>query len=201
MLEIKSMSKKYGIMSIIDSITMDISDKEFVAIVGPTGCGKTTILKCIAGLVKHSGGSITLDSRRVKKEGKEIGFVFQDYSLFPWLTARENIEFGLRLGKFPEQHIEQSVGRYLQITGLEAFADCYHPDLSGGMQQKVAIARTMVTDPRLVLMDEPFASLDSLTRTDMQQFLLELWEKEKKTIVFVTHDIDEALLLADKVFV
>lgn len=204
MLELKHITKIYNSnphpVEVISDLTLSVSDGEFVALVGPSGCGKTTLLKMIAGIVPATSGEIVLDGKAVAKSGKERGMVFQDFSLFPWLTVRENIAFGLNLRKMDKQKKEEVVHRYLQITGLERFASFYSRGLSGGMQQRVAIARTLANNPRLLLMDEPFGSLDSQTRSRMQEFLTQLWEKERKTVIFVTHDVGEAIFLADTVY-
>ncbi len=205
MLRIKSLSKTYmnesKVIEVLRDIDINISEKEFVVIIGKSGCGKTTLLKCISGLVNPTKGEINLNDNKIVKPNKDIGFVFQDFSLFPWLTIRENFEFGLKLKKLSKSKINEIVNYYLNITELKNFEDSYPKDLSGGMKQRVAIGRTLANDPKVILMDEPFGSLDSQTRTKMQEFLIKLWEKEHKTIVFVTHDIDEALLLADKIYI
>ncbi len=205
MLELKQITKNYNSnphpVEVISDLTLSVSDGEFIALVGPSGCGKTTLLKMIAGLIPQTSGEILLDGQAVSGPGKERGIVFQDFSLFPWLTVRENIAFGLNLIKMSSQKKSSMVNRYLQITGLERFASFYPRDLSGGMQQRVAIARTLANNPSLLLMDEPFGSLDAQTRSRMQEFLMHLWEQEKKTVIFVTHDVHEAIFLADTVYV
>ncbi len=205
MLKIKSLSKTYmnenKEIEALRNIDVNINEKEFVVLVGKSGCGKTTLLKCIAGLINPTKGEVNLNGKKIIKPVKDIGFIFQDFSLFPWLTVRENIEFGLRLQKKSKKEIDDIVNYYLNITGLNNFADTHPKNLSGGMKQRVAIARTLANSPKFILMDEPFGSLDNLSRTKMQKFLIELWEREHKTIVFVTHDVEEALLLADKIYV
>lgn len=205
MLELKHITKIYNInphpVEVISDLTLSVSDGEFIALVGPSGCGKTTLLKMIAGIAPATSGEIVLDGKAVTKPGKERGMVFQDFSLFPWLTVRENIAFGLNLRKMDKQKKEAVVNHYLRVTEIERFASFYPRDLSGGMQQRVAIARTLANNPRLLLMDEPFGSLDSQTRSHMQEFLTQLLKKERKTVIFVTHDVGEAIFLADTVYV
>ena len=173
---------------------------EFIALVGPSGCGKTTLLKCIAGIIKPTRGEVVIDGQITTKPNKDIGMVFQEFSLFPWLTIRENIEFGLKIKNTSLKERNKIVRHYLDITGLKEFANTYPKSLSGGMKQRVAIARTLANNPKVVLMDEPFGSLDTQTRSKMQEFLIRLWEDNRKTILFVTHDIKEAIFLADVVY-
>lgn len=205
MLKIKNISKIYNDgkqqTEAIDNISLEIEDKRIVAFVGPSGCGKTTFLKIIAGLLEPSRGEVILDGEKILGPGKERGLIFQNFNLFPWLTVRKNISFGLDLQKLDITKNKEIVDRYLRITGLEDFAKFYPKDLSGGMQQRVAIARTLANNPKIILMDEPFGSLDSQTRSQMQEFLINLWETERKTIVFVTHNVAEAIFLADKIYV
>jgi NitT/TauT family transport system ATP-binding protein len=185
----------------IDNISIDVPKNEFAVIVGPSGCGKSSLLYLIAGLVQPSGGEILLDDREIVRPGQDRGMVFQSYTLFPWLTVRENVEFGLKRRNIPAAEREKIVNRYLNEVGLAAFHESYPKQLSGGMMQRVAIARALANDPEILLMDEPFGALDSQTRTQMQQLLLKVWERDHKTVLFVTHDIDEAILLGDRVYV
>lgn len=185
---------------VIDGIKLSIKEKEFVVFLGASGCGKTTLLKCIAGILKPTSGEIILDGEKIIEPNKEIGVVFQEFSLFPWLTIRENIEFGLKINKRSNKELKDIVDHYLNITELTDFASHYPKSLSGGMRQRVAIARTLANNPKIILMDEPFGSLDSQTRLKMQEFLINLWEKERKTILFVTHDVEEAIFLANTVY-
>lgn len=205
MLKIKSLSKTYekGIRRVeaVKNLTINVEENEFIALVGPSGCGKSTLLKIIAGILKPTKGEVFLEDKRITTANKNIGVVFQDFSLFPWLTVRENIEFGLKVRKVPEKERKEIVDHYLNATNLKDFADLYPKSLSGGMKQRVAIARTLANSPKIILMDEPFGSLDNLTRSSMQKFLTNLWEKDHKTIIFVTHDIEEAIFLADKIYV
>jgi NitT/TauT family transport system ATP-binding protein len=205
MLEVKNISKVFHHdhhqVEAVKNITLNMGEREFVAVIGPSGCGKTTILKIIAGLIQPSNGEIVLDGRPVTTPGKDRGLVSQSFTLFPWLTVRKNIAFGLDLQKIDEEQKNRIVNHYLDITGLKNFADFYPKNLSGGMQQRIAIARTLANNPKILLMDEPFGSLDSQTRSQMQDFLTNLWEKENKTIIFITHDVAEAIFLADKIYV
>lgn len=185
----------------IHEVSLDVRQHEFVAFVGPSGCGKSTLLKLIAGLEVATRGNVSLDGKHIARPGKERGIVFQSFALFPWLTVYENIAFGLRLRKASETVIQETVSRYLKITGLEHFRDRYPMHLSGGMQQRVAIARTLANDPELLLLDEPMAALDVQTRSQLQEFLAQMLEQEKKTTILVTHDVEEAIYLADRVFV
>ncbi|MBS7544469.1 ABC transporter ATP-binding protein [Ancylobacter oerskovii] len=185
----------------IDDISLDVPDNQFAVIVGPSGCGKSSLLYLVAGLNEPTSGRILLGNEEVDGPGPDRGMVFQSYTLFPWLTVRENVEFGLKRRKVPAAERDEIVNRYLNETGLAAFHDAYPKQLSGGMMQRVAIARALANDPKILLMDEPFGALDSQTRNSMQKLLLRVWEQHKKTVLFVTHDIDEAILLADRIYV
>ncbi|TSC74957.1 MAG: taurine transport system ATP-binding protein [Parcubacteria group bacterium Gr01-1014_33] len=205
MLEIRNISKSYdnkeGRIEVIKDFSLALKDREFVAIIGPSGCGKTTLLKIIAGLTPSSEGEIVLDGKKITGPGKERGMVSQNFALFPWRTVKKNISFGLELQGIANDKKTETVDHYLGITGLKEFAKFYPKNLSGGMQQRVAIARTLANNPEILLMDEPFGSLDSQTRSKMQEFLTALWERERKTILFITHDVEEAIFLADTVYV
>lgn len=185
----------------IDRLSLDVADREIVSIVGPSGCGKSTLLRLVAGLVRPSAGEIWLDGRRVTGPGADRGMVFQSYTLFPWLTVQGNVEFGPRIRGMPDVHCREVARKYIQMVGLAGFERAYPKELSGGMMQRVAIARALANDPELLLMDEPFGALDAQTRAFMQELLLDVWQKSPKTILFVTHDIDEALFLGDRVYV
>lgn len=204
-LHIDHVSKVFGtpgqeLMALQDTV-FDVMAGEFVTILGPSGCGKSTILNIIAGLVEPSSGSVLLDGLAIEGPGPDRGMVFQAYTLFPWLTVRENVEFGLKIKGMPASERERIVNRYLEVVGLSGFADAHPRSLSGGMKQRVAIARALANDPEILLMDEPFGALDAQTRTVMQELLLKVWEETEKTILFVTHDIDEAIFMADRVYV
>ena len=185
----------------IDDVTIDIQDNDFVCIVGPSGCGKSTILRMLAGLDFPTKGQIIMDDRNITGPGPDRGMVFQTYTLFPWMSVEDNIKFGLRIKKMPKEEQQEIADRYLEIIGLRKFAKSYPKELSGGMKQRVAIARALANQPEVLLMDEPFGALDPHTKSMMQLLLREIWEKEHPTIVFITHDIDEAVFLADKIYV
>jgi NitT/TauT family transport system ATP-binding protein len=174
---------------------------EFVAIIGPSGCGKTTLLHILAGLRRSTGGTILVDGKAVSKPGADRGMVFQDYALFPWKTAVENVEFGLKVKGVPPRDREAIAHQYLALVGLDGFQRKYPRELSGGMQQRVALARALANKPAVLLMDEPFASVDALTRVNLQELLMSVWEAEPRTVVFVTHSVDEAVFLASRVVV
>ncbi len=193
-LQIKDLGIKLGEITIVKDLNLSIKENEFVSIFGPSGCGKTTLLNAIAKFITKTDGEIVLDGRR-------IGFVFQDHNLFPWKTVAGNIGFGLRMKKIPKKRIQKKVKEYIRLFRLEGFENYYPHQLSGGMQQRVGIARTLITDPDVILMDEPFGALDKQMRQKMQEFLLKILEKKKKTIIFVTHDIDEGIFLSDRVIV
>ena len=188
-------------VKVLCDISLQIGTAEFVAFVGPSGCGKTTLLKIVAGLIPASTGQILVNGEPVLTPGADRGIVFQDFSLFPWLTVRQNIAFGLSLRNINRRAIQEKVDYYLSRFGLSKFESFYPAEISGGMQQRVAIARTLANDPRILLLDEPFGSLDAYTRTAMQDFLLDIVCDLDKTILFVTHDIAEAVYLADRVIV
>lgn len=185
----------------IDDVTIDIQDNDFVCIVGPSGCGKSTILRMLAGLDFPTKGQIIMDDRNITGPGPDRGMVFQTYTLFPWMSVEDNIKFGLLIKKMPKEEQQEIADRYLEIIGLRKFAKSYPKELSGGMKQRVAIARALANQPEVLLMDEPFGALDPHTKSMMQLLLREIWEKEHPTIVFITHDIDEAVFLANKIYV
>ncbi|MBU1331164.1 MAG: ABC transporter ATP-binding protein [Gammaproteobacteria bacterium] len=194
-------SPKGETFTALDRVSFEVPDQQFAVIVGPSGCGKSSLLYLTAGLAEPSEGDIYVGGQRVNGPGADRGMVFQGYTLFPWLTVRQNIEFGLKRRKLPSNEIRTIVEFYLNEVGLVKFAEHYPKQLSGGMMQRVAIARALANDPQILLMDEPFGALDSQTRLQMQQLLLQVWGNSKKTVVFVTHDIDEAILLADRIYV
>jgi len=205
-LEIGNVCLKYGgakgpEVTALDNVSLDVAEKEFAVIVGPSGCGKSSLLYLVAGLTELTAGTIRISGRLVDGPGTDRGMVFQSYTLFPWLTVRKNIEFGLKRRHIPADRRRAIIERYLGEVGLTGFADAYPKQLSGGMMQRVAIARALANDPEILLMDEPFGALDSQTRSSMQQLLLQVWDHTHKTVLFVTHDIDEAILLGDSVYV
>lgn len=189
----------------VRDVSLDIHDKpdigEVVVFLGPSGCGKSTILKAVAGLLQPTTGEILVEGKRIESVGRDRGMVFQAYTSFGWLTVRENVEYGLKLHGVPKAERHERSNRYLEAVGLDEFADHYPKDLSGGMKQRVAIARTLINKPRIVLMDEPFGALDPYTRWEMQGLLLDVSRTEDNTILFVTHDVSEAVYLADTVYV
>jgi ABC-type nitrate/sulfonate/bicarbonate transport system ATPase subunit len=185
----------------IKDVNFSVQQNEFLTIVGRSGCGKSTMLNIIAGLLSPTDGEVLIHGKRVTKPGLDRGMVFQSASLFPWLRAIENIEFGPRNIGIPKEERRELSHDLIKLVGLEGFENKYPRELSGGMQQRVAIARAMAMDPEILLMDEPFGSLDQLTREDMQRELLRIWETRKKTVIFVTHSILEAIYLSDRVLV
>jgi NitT/TauT family transport system ATP-binding protein len=188
-------------VEVLTGLNLELDHGRFLSVVGPSGCGKTTLLRIIAGLEPASQGEVVLDGKPVRAASPETGLVFQQYALFPWRTTLQNIEVGLQFkGVEPDQRRKEAM-EYVEAFGLTGFEDRYPKDLSGGMQQRVAIARTLIMQPKLVLMDEPFGSLDSQTRNNMQEFLLGIWEKRRDTIIFVTHNVDEAVFLSEEVLV
>jgi NitT/TauT family transport system ATP-binding protein len=185
----------------IRGLDLAVPKNEFVSIIGPSGCGKTTFLHILAGLRRSTGGSISVGGKVVTKPGADRGMVFQDYALFPWKTAAENVEFGLKIQGIPPRERAETVDQYLRMVGLDGFQRKYPRELSGGMQQRVALARALANKPAVLLMDEPFASVDALTRTNLQELLMRVWEAEPRTVVFVTHAVDEAVFLSSRVVV
>ena len=185
----------------LEGVTLEIRDKEFVCLVGPSGCGKTTLLRIIAGLETTTTGSVTIDGNAVTGPDPKRGMVFQEYSLFPWRRVIDNIAFGLEMKGVSREERRQTAEYYLKMVGLSRFRDAYPFELSGGMRQRVAIARALANEPDVLLMDEPFGALDAQTRNRMQKELLCLWKKTEKTIVFVTHSVDEAVYLPDRIIV
>ncbi len=178
---------------------LDIARNDFVTVLGPSGCGKSTLLRIVAGLDFPSTGTVTLDGREVKGPGADRGMVFQSYTLFPWLTVRDNIAFGLREKGMAEAEKNEIVASYVAKVGLRGFENHWPKQLSGGMQQRTAIARALANNPKILLLDEPFGALDNQTRGLMQELLLGIWEREQKTVIFVTHDIEEAIFMASRV--
>ena len=190
-----------GKMIALNGVDLDIMENEFICVVGPSGCGKSTLLNIIAGLLEPTSGAVYVDGKKVEGTGTERGVVFQQYALFPWLTVMKNVMFGLKLKGMKDEEAKEIAMKYIKMVQLEDFVDSYPKELSGGMKQRVAIARAYAVNPSILLMDEPFGALDAQTRTQLQQELLETWEKEKKTCFFITHDVDEAIILAQKVII
>lgn len=198
---VKKFNSRNGEMVALNGVSLDIKENEFVCVVGPSGCGKSTLLNIIAGLLEPTSGSVTVDNKEVHGPGPERGVVFQQYALFPWLTVLKNVQFGLKLKGKSEKEAREEAMKYLKMVDLEQFADSYPKELSGGMKQRVAIARAYAVNPQVLLMDEPFGALDAQTRTQLQTELLNTWEKEMKTCFFITHDVDEAIILAQRVVI
>jgi NitT/TauT family transport system ATP-binding protein len=185
----------------IKNFSLDVKADEFICIVGPSGCGKTTLLKIIAGLEHATEGAVFLNNEKVDSPGRERGLVFQDFALYPWLDVRGNVEFGPQVRRLPDAECRAKSEKYIQLVGL-AGEECKYPaHLSGGMKQRVAIARALANDPDILLMDEPFGSLDSQTRLVMQNELLRIWNEDKKAVIFVTHSVEEAVYLAERVVI
>ncbi len=204
-LEIKDVVKKYITekkeVLAVDNVNFEVRNNEFLSIVGPSGCGKSTILRMIAGLEKPTSGEILFEGRKIEKPDAERGMVFQQYTLLPWRTVLKNVGLGLEIKGVPKEERDNVARKFIRMIGLEGFEDAYPYELSGGMQQRVAIARTLANDPKIVLMDEPFGALDAQTRTILQNELLKIWEKDKKTVVFITHSVEEAVYLSDRVII
>jgi NitT/TauT family transport system ATP-binding protein len=203
LLEIRGVSKRFisdgKELEVLREVSLSIEAGEFICILGPSGCGKTTLLRIVAGLEAPSDGAAYLDQRLITSPGPERGMVFQEYSLFPWRTVLDNVAFGPELKGLSKEERYQKSRQYIRMVGLEKFEKRYPHELSGGMKQRVAIARALVNDPRALLMDEPFGALDAQTRNTMQTELLRLWGAERKTVLFITHSVDEAIYLADRI--
>jgi NitT/TauT family transport system ATP-binding protein len=195
----KTFATRQGPLRALDGIDLTLGDGEFVSVVGASGCGKSTLLRIVAGLEQATDGELLLDGAPLRGPGRDRGMVFQQYTLYPWLTAQANVEFGLR--DLPRAKRAEVAREHLAVVGLADFARHYPTQLSGGMQQRVAIARALALRPRILLMDEPFGALDAQTRGLMQELLLSIWEHDRLAVLFVTHDIDEAIFLADRVCV
>ncbi|WP_353826614.1 ABC transporter ATP-binding protein [Agromyces sp. SYSU T0242] len=185
----------------LDRVSIDIADNEFVTVVGPSGCGKSTLMNVLAGLETPTSGEALVDGRAVSGPGPERGVIFQQYALFPWLSVRRNVEFGLKVNGVPKAQRRERADHFIEMVGLQQFADALPKMLSGGMKQRCAIARAYAVDPSILLMDEPFGALDALTRVKLQEQLLDTWSREKRTVMFITHDVDEAVFLANRVVV
>ncbi len=198
---VKKFNGRNGEMVALNGVTLDIHDNEFICVVGPSGCGKSTLLNIIAGLLEPTSGEVYCDGKLVEGTGTDRGVVFQQYALFPWLTVKKNVRFALEMRGIKGKEADDLAMIYLEKVDLTKFADHYPKELSGGMKQRVAIARAYAADPQVLLMDEPFGALDAQTRTQLQTELLQTWERDQKTCFFITHDVDEAIILAEKVIV
>ena len=204
-LSVRDLKKSFGsngsTQVVFEHVSLEIHRREFICVVGPSGCGKSTLIRIVAGLDEATGGEILLEGKAVAGPGPDRGMVFQGYTLFPWLTVKGNVMFGLKMqGKDPSV-AESEARQWLDMVGLAKFENLYPQELSGGMKQRVAIARALANNPRILIMDEPFAALDAQTRCQMQAYLLQIWKKVDATILFITHDLDEAAYLADRILV
>jgi NitT/TauT family transport system ATP-binding protein len=204
-LEIDRLSKVFdgnkGQITALSDVSFQVRRKEFVSVIGPSGCGKSTLIKILAGLESPSGGQVRLDGAKVEGPCKDRGMVFQGYTLFPWLCVRDNVTFGPRMNGMSRADANVKATEWLDVIGLRRFADHYPDQLSGGMKQRVAIARALANEPRILLMDEPFGALDAQTRAGMQAHLIKVWDSVDLTILFITHDLDEAVYLSDRIVV
>lgn len=204
-LEVQGLNKKFnssqGEVTALKDINFSVHRREFVCVIGASGCGKSTLIRILAGLETATSGQVLLDGEAVSGPGPDRGMVFQGYTLFPWLTVKKNVMFGLKAQGHSDNTAESEAMQWIDLVGLEKFADAYPDQLSGGMKQRVAIARALANKPRILLMDEPFGALDAQTRCKMQTYLMEIWRNIDITILFITHDLDEAVLLADRVLV
>jgi NitT/TauT family transport system ATP-binding protein len=206
-LTIQNVSKTYfdpyagANVTAVHDISLKVNQGEFISIVGPSGCGKTTLLNMIAGFLPISGGSITIDDKPIKGPGPDRGVVFQTFALFPWKTVSENVGFGPRMRGLPKKECDQIALEFLSLVGLEHVAQKYPNELSGGMQQRVGVVRALANNPDVLLMDEPFASVDAQTRMTLQEELTKIWQERRPTILFITHDVAESVFLADRVVV
>ncbi|HEX6243672.1 MAG TPA: ABC transporter ATP-binding protein [Polyangiales bacterium] len=190
-----------GPVTALSNVSFDVHKKEFVSVIGPSGCGKSTLIRILAGLENPSRGRVLLDGKSVLGPGAERGMVFQGYTLFPWLTVRDNVMFGPRLRGLGKGAARAKSHEWLELVGLSKFAEHYPDQLSGGMKQRVALARALANEPRILLMDEPFGALDAQTRAEMQAHLMRIWDSVDLTVLFITHDLDEAVYLADRIIV
>ncbi len=204
-LEIEELGKKFesarGTITALDNIDVTVRRREFVSVIGPSGCGKSTLIRILAGLEQPTSGEVRLKGQPVTEPGADRGMVFQGYTLFPWLSVKQNVMFGLKMKGVKTRQAEEKAMEWLSMVGLERFADHYPAQLSGGMKQRVAIARALANEPRILLMDEPFGALDAQTRCKMQAHLLDIWASVDVTILFITHDLDEAIYLSDRIVV
>ena len=204
-LEVKHLGKVYktakGEVTALKDVNFKTHRRELVCVIGPSGCGKSTLIRILAGLESHTSGDVLLDGHPVSGPGRDRGMVFQGYTLFPWLTVKKNVMFGLEMNGMSASEAGREAELWLELVGLERFAAAYPHELSGGMKQRVAIARALVNQPRILLMDEPFGALDAQSRAKMQAHLLEIWRNIDITILFITHDLDEAIFLADRILV
>ena len=206
-IEFKNISKTYSIeggrrqLLVLSEVSFSAEPEEFICLLGPSGCGKSTLLKMVAGLENADSGTVTVDGEPVKSPRAGCGMVFQDYALYPWLTVEQNVSFGLELRGEKKEFVRRTAARFIELVGLLGFEKAFPRQLSGGMKQRVALARVLAMSPKILLMDEPFGALDSFTRMEMQAELINLWRQQPATVLFVTHDIEEAVYLADRIVV
>jgi len=200
-IRVRSLLKRFGALEVFNGVDFDVGEREIVAIVGPSGCGKTTLLRCIDGLLPVDGGEILCDGVRVKEPIAGVAMVFQHFGLFPWKTVTDNVGYGLRMAGFPADEIAARVPHFIKLVGLAGFENAYPYQMSGGMQQRCGLARALAVEPTVLLMDEPFAAVDAQTREILQFELMRIWETRPTTMIFVTHSIEEAVLMGDRVFV
>ena len=205
LLEVQNLCKDYnsiqGPVTALNNINFTTYRREFVCVIGPSGCGKSTLIRTLAGLEKQTSGEVLIDGKPVNGPGPDRGMVFQGYTLFPWLTVRKNVMFGLEMAGRSKREADAEARQWIDLVGLLKFENSYPHQLSGGMKQRVAIARALAAQPRILLMDEPFGALDAQTRSKMQNYLLDIWKHIDITILFITHDLDEAIYLADRILV
>jgi NitT/TauT family transport system ATP-binding protein len=200
-IRIDALGKRYGALEVFRDISLDVGDREIVAIVGPSGCGKTTLLRCIDGLIPVDGGEVRVEGQRITEPVAGMAMVFQHFGLFPWKTVTDNVGYGLRMAGVPAEEIAARVPRFIKMVGLTGFENAYPYQMSGGMQQRCGLARALAVEPSVLLMDEPFAAVDAQTREILQFELLRIWETRPTSMIFVTHSIEEAVLMGDRVFV
>src|SRR6266705_997661 len=200
-IRVQGLAKHYGPLEVFRDVDLDVGATEIVAIVGPSGCGKTTLLRCIDGLIPPSAGTITIEGERIERPLPGVAMVFQHFGLFPWKTVFANVAYGLKLAGVASAEIAERVPRFIKLVGLTGFENAYPYQLSGGMQQRCGLARALAIEPRVLLMDEPFAAVDAQTREILQFELLHIWQMRPTTMIFVTHSIDEAVLMGDRVIV
>jgi NitT/TauT family transport system ATP-binding protein len=197
----RTYESNHGPLTALSEIDFEVRSREFISVIGPSGCGKSTLIRIVAGLETPSVGAVCIDGNPVSGPGADRGMVFQGYTLFPWLTVKKNVMFGLKMKGMKTREADERAREWLDIVGLSEFANHYPAQLSGGMKQRVAIARALANEPRILLMDEPFGALDAQTRASMQAHLLRIWERVDVTVLFITHDLDEAIYLSDRVVV
>ncbi len=196
-----SFKARSGTVQAVKSVSIDVQPGEFVSLIGPSGCGKSTLMNAVAGFTRFNSGTLTLDGKTIDGPGADRGVVFQQYSLFPWMTVRRNVEFGLKMQGVAQSERTSQARTLLGLAGLLAFEDHYPSQLSGGMKQRVGIVRALATSPQVLLMDEPFGALDSQTRSVMQEILTNMWQRLRLSVLFITHDIEEAIFLSDRIYV